>query len=121
MIFTINSESPTAVYLQLHDQVVLAIAKGEVSVGEQLPTIRALSDELGINMMTVSKCYQLLSQEGYIVTDRRSGALISDYEGKGVTRSRMDAMQLHLAELRLCGMEKSEILLLCRQMLETLK
>ena len=34
--------------------------------------------EIGINSMTVNKAYQLLKQEGYIVTDRRNGAKVRE-------------------------------------------
>ena len=64
-------ESKTPIYQQLRDQVVVGIAEGKLSPGEKLPTIRALADESGINMMTVSKAYQMLNNEGYIVTDLR--------------------------------------------------
>ena len=71
-------ESKTPIYQQLRDQIVVGIAEGRLTPGEKLPTIRALADESGINMMTVSKAYQLLNNEGYIVTDRRKGTLISN-------------------------------------------
>ncbi len=47
---------------------------GSLKPGEQLPTVRALAGEIGINSMTVNKAYVLLKQEGYIYTDRRNGA-----------------------------------------------
>ena len=74
-----NSEIP--IYVQIRNQIVLGIAEGKLLAGEKLPTIRALSEECGINMMTVSKAYQLLKQEGYIHTDRRSGATVCQPEG----------------------------------------
>ena len=57
---------------------MLGIAEGHLTAGEKLPTIRALSEECGINMMTVSKAYQLLKQEGYIMTDRRNGVRVRE-------------------------------------------
>ena len=77
MILNVDFSSDTPLYQQLRDQIVVGIAEGRLSPGEQLPTIRALAEESGINMMTVSKAYQLLKQEGYITTDRRSGARVA--------------------------------------------
>ena len=81
MILTFDFSSDVPLYMQLRNQIVIGIAEGKLVPGEKLPTIRALADESGINMMTVSKAYQLLKQEGYIETDRRSGASIARKQG----------------------------------------
>ena len=59
------------------DQIIVGIAKGELVPNESLPSIRQLADEIGVNMMTVSKAYNKLKQSGYIVTDRRNGTKIA--------------------------------------------
>ena len=74
MLFRLDFQSAVPIYRQIRDQVVLAVAQGELTPGERLPTTRALAEDAGVNVMTVSKAYQLLKQEGYITTDRRSGA-----------------------------------------------
>ena len=51
--------------------------------GEKLPTIRALAEQSGVNMMTVNKAYGILKQEGYITTDRRGGTVVSGSRGAG--------------------------------------
>lgn len=70
MLLQLDFSSDVPIYQQIRNQVVLAIASGRLEPGEKLPTIRALAEEAGINMMTASKAYQLLKQEGYITTDR---------------------------------------------------
>lgn len=106
-----NSEIP--IYQQIRNQVVVGVAEGRLTAGERLPTIRALAEECGINMMTVSKAYQLLKQEGYIVTDRRSGAVIRA-RGKGEpSRETVEGLRLRLSELRLAGLNKEAVLTLC--------
>ena len=76
MLLRLELSGDTPVYQQIRNQVVAAIASGELLPGERLPTIRALAEECGINMMTVSKAYQLLKAEGYITTGRRDGAVV---------------------------------------------
>ena len=66
MIIRINELSDIPIYMQIRNQIVIGIAEDKLKPGEKLPTIRALAEESGINMMTVSKAYQLLKQEGYI-------------------------------------------------------
>ena len=66
MILNFDFHSDVPIFMQIRNQIVIGIAEGKLKPGEQLPTIRALADESGINMMTVSKAYQILKQEGYI-------------------------------------------------------
>lgn len=69
MLLQLDFESETPLYRQIRNQIVLGISTGRLASGERLPTIRALAEESGINMMTVSKAYQLLCREGYIRAD----------------------------------------------------
>ena len=71
MILKLDFESEIPIYIQLRNQIVVAIAHGELSQGEKLPTIRNLAEDLGINNMTVNKAYAMLKQEGFISIDRR--------------------------------------------------
>lgn len=112
MLLRLDFNSDVPIYQQIRNQVVTAIASGELKPGEKLPTVRALAEEAGINMMTASKAYQLLKAEGYVTTGRRDGAVVRIPE-RGVSRSTMDGLRLRICELRLAGMGKDEILELC--------
>ena len=119
MLLKFDFGSNVPIYMQLRNQVVIAIADGTLTPGEQLPTIRALADESGINMMTVSKAYQLLKQEGYISTDRRSGAIVMPRISEGkLSEETMNTLRLCVSELRIAGVGCEELLDLCRQMYE---
>ena len=119
MLLKLDFAADKPIYLQIRDQIVLGIARGELAAGEKLPTIRALAEECGINMMTVSKAYQLLRQEGYIATDRRSGAVVSPRQGAGgPTRETVEGLRLRLGELRLAGLSREEALDLCGRLFE---
>lgn len=118
MLLSLDFNSDVPIYQQIRNQIVLGIGSGQLSPGERLPTIRALAEEAGINMMTASKAYQLLKQEGYITTDRRSGATV---------RPRIDAalspapetvagLRLRLCELHLAGLGREDILKLCEKL-----
>lgn len=110
-----NSERP--IYQQIRDQIVVGIAQGILLPGEKLPTVRSLADEAGVNMMTVSKAYQLLKQEGYIATDRRSGTVVSTREGqKTVPEQTRKRLELALSELRVAGWSREQVLDLCREL-----
>ncbi|MBR4483606.1 MAG: GntR family transcriptional regulator [Erysipelotrichaceae bacterium] len=110
MILNFDFHSDVPIFMQIRNQIVIGIAEGKLKPGEQLPTIRALADESGINMMTVSKAYQILKQEGYIITDRRSGARVALKDDKAVNEKTMQQLRLTVSELRLSGMKEEEIL-----------
>lgn len=100
MILEIDPHSEEAIYLQLRKQIIIGIAQGELKPGEQLPTVRQFADELGVNTMTVSKGYQQLREEGYLITDRRKGTLVAPLPVSSKKTS-VENLTLLLAELYL--------------------
>lgn len=117
MLLQLDFNSDVPIYQQIRNQIVLGIAQGGLEPGQRLPTIRALAEEAGINMMTVSKAYQLLKQEGYIQTDRRLGATVVPRQGAaGPSRDTIQGLRLRLGELRLAGLGREEILDLCARL-----
>lgn len=112
MLLRLEFSGDTPVYQQIRNQVVAAIASGQLKPGEKLPTIRALAEECGINMMTASKAYQLLKSEGYITTGRRDGAVVRLPAGEPDPRT-LEGLRLRLCELRLAGLGRDEVLDLC--------
>lgn len=77
MQFEIKPQSNTPIYQQLRDQIILGIATGELAVGELLPSVRQLAEEIGINTMTISKAYNSLKEDGLLITDRRKGTAVA--------------------------------------------
>ncbi|HYW68882.1 MAG TPA: GntR family transcriptional regulator [bacterium] len=71
MLIVVDPHSGVPVYRQLMDQVKFHIASGVLVPGDELPSTRALSAELGVNPMTISKAYSFLERED--VVERRPG------------------------------------------------
>ena len=71
MLLTVDSHSGVPVYRQVMDQVKFHIASGLLRAGDELPPTRALSAQLGVNPMTISKAYSFLEKED--VVERRPG------------------------------------------------
>ena len=118
MLLKLDMSSRVPIYMQIRNQIVLGIASGELAPGEKLPTIRALAEQSGVNMMTVSKAYALLREEGYIRADRRGGTTVCAPPGEGpVPEKTLRALRLVLSELRLAGLDETAALALCRSLL----
>ena len=111
MVIKINDYSDVPIYMQIRNQIVMGISSGELKAGEQLPTVRALALEIGINTMTVSKTYQMLKNEGYIMTDRKNGARVrQQIEQSGViSEENKNELRRIVSEARLSGVAKKDI------------
>src|SRR5260221_10842694 len=68
MMLQINFKSGKPVYLQVVDQIKSAAASGALQVGEPLPSIRPLAEELRVNRNTIAKAYTELENQGIIET-----------------------------------------------------
>ena len=77
MYIQIDFNSEEALYIQLKNQIILAIATSQVREGESLPSVRVLADSIGINMHTVNKAYNILKDDGFVRVDRRRGVVVS--------------------------------------------
>lgn len=79
MILHIDQASPDPVYLQIRNEIVAGIARGELLPADRLPSVRTLASDLGINLHTVNKAYAVLRDEGFLLMRGRAGAVVADY------------------------------------------
>lgn len=120
MVIRIDEASEVPIYQQIRNQIVMGISSGSLEAGEQLPTVRALAEEMGVNSMTVSKAYQLLKSEGYIVTERKRGARIREKikgDGKLSIRNTEELKRI-VSEAKISGISKNEIFELIEKLYE---
>lgn len=76
MFINLNPDSDIPVFQQIHDEIVLAIARGQLSDGAKLDPVRRVAKDIGINPATVKKAYNLLVSEGLVETAGRSGSIV---------------------------------------------
>ena len=122
MIIKLDMNSATPIYVQLRNQIVLAIGDKTLNEGDGLPTVRQLASDIGINMMTVNKAYGILKSEGFIEIDRRHGAKVMinkniqhDYQEKMESE-----LNLLLTEASLKGYDTKDIIKLCQDIMNNL-
>jgi GntR family transcriptional regulator len=95
----IDYHSGEAVYRQIVDQVKFHIAAGELAPGAQLPSIRALADDLKINSRTVVKAYERLSAEHLVVMRHGQGVFVAQNRGGVPAAARRKALDERAARL----------------------
>lgn len=83
MVIRIDQSDEAPIYLQIRDQIIEGIARGELSSGDSLPSVRQLAADLGINLHTVNKAYAVLRDEGYVAMRGRKGAFIANAQSIG--------------------------------------
>jgi len=120
MLMQLDFSSDDPIFKQIRDQLVMGIACGYLLPGDKLPTIRALANETGVNVMTVNKSYQLLKQEGYITADRRGGTIVSGQAPEASATQIVASLNLHAATAKLSGMSRDLWLDLCGQAYDAL-
>lgn len=74
--FKLDPKSGVPFYRQIIDQIRYGVASGDLKVGEQLPTVRALAVQLKVNLNTVGKAYRELEIQSILETQQGTGTFI---------------------------------------------
>ncbi len=74
----LDFRSGLPIYTQIVNQIQSQLANGILKTGDQLPTVRALAQELRVNFNTVARAYRLLDEAHIISTQQGRGTYILD-------------------------------------------
>jgi len=100
---TIDGDSGIPIWLQLRNRLIYLIASGFYAPGDKLPTVRELAVDLGVNYNTVSKVYQDVERDGYIVSKRGRGTFVA-HRGESDSESVLSEVDLLVDDfIRQCG------------------
>ena len=113
MKLIISSLSGQPIYRQIEDQIRSAILTGDLKAGEGLPSLRHLSRELRVSVLTVTRAYTELAQEGLVENIQGKGTFVADSGDQVMRRHLEDRVQSLLGEAvdtaRRAGMEPDRI------------
>ena len=79
MQISIDTKSGVPFYRQIIEQVKFAIARGDLTTGDRLPTVRQLAVDLSINPNTVIRAYRELEIAGVLDTQQGSGTFVANH------------------------------------------
>ena len=112
-MINIDFQSRTPIYEQIINQVERLISLGIFKPKQQMPSIRELATNIGVNPNTVKKAYEELENRGTIVTISTKGTFVSDNIQKTIERNINEKMKLIknlVVELMKMGMGKETII-----------
>ncbi len=111
--------SGVPIYVQLVTQITQLVASGRLPVGAELPTIRALAEQLLINPNTVARAYRELEQAGIVTSRRGMGTQVTNRGSPLALRERTrmvsERVQALLTEAAHLGFDFEEIEALMRK------
>jgi GntR family transcriptional regulator len=99
MLLRLNPSAGVPLYLQIMQQIRLAVETGALRDGEVLPGIRTLAEELVISPNTVAKAYNELEHEGLLDLRHGSGAYIC---AKRRAKARSEKLVVAQSRVREC-------------------
>ncbi len=91
MFERIDPRSPTPIYAQIAERVRVAVAAGELTKGDGLPSVRALASRLRVNPATVVQAYRELEQEKLVEMRQGAGTFILEMSTDTRARERQAA------------------------------
>ena len=76
MDIIISNSSGVPIYEQIEEQIKNQIMTGELSAGENLPSMRVLAKELKISIITTKRAYEDLERDGFIESVMGKGTFV---------------------------------------------
>jgi GntR family transcriptional regulator len=124
LILQIDFRSGLPIYIQIVNQVQTQIAGSILKPGDQLPTVRALAEELRVNFNTVARAYRILDEARIISTQQGRGTYITEIPPPKITEKlRKEALEAlterYIAEARRLDFSKDEITEVIKDQLKT--
>lgn len=119
----LDFRSGLPIYTQIVEQVQSQLANGILKPGDQLPTVRALAEELRVNFNTIARAYRMLDEARIISTQQGRGTYITEIPSPKVSKklkeeSLIALTERFISEAQRLGFSEQEISLMVRNRLK---
>lgn len=88
----LSKESREPIYHQIEEQIKALIAGGHLPAGSPLPSIRVLSKDLEISVITTRRAYQDLEYQGFIKTTQGKGTFVAQVDETKKEKAKVTAV-----------------------------
>lgn len=96
MDIIISNSSGKPIYEQIVSQIKAGIMQGALKEGEQLPSIRALANDLHVSVITTKRAYADLEEQGFVQTVQGKGSFVTDGNAELLKEERLKVIEGHL-------------------------
>ncbi len=122
MKIIIKNKSELPIYEQIEQQMKTQILEGTIPADEQLPSIRQLAKDLRISVITTTRAYNDLAEEGFIISVAGKGYFVAPRDNE-LMRERMlfemeDGLEKAVTNGRNAGLTNDEIMEALKKFLE---
>lgn len=122
MTIIIKNKSDLPIYEQIEQQIKAQILDGTITEDEQLPSIRQLARDLKISVITTTRVYNDLADDGFIISVVGKGYFVAPRNNE-LLRERMlfemeDGLEKAVTNGRNAGLTDEEIIETLRKFME---
>jgi GntR family transcriptional regulator len=119
MQIQIQTQGGVPIYLQVMQQIKYLVASGRLQTGDELPSIRALAEELIVNPNTIARAYRELELEGVVEKRRTAGTFVADSGSPLARKERLKSLKQRVDQLLVetyqMGFELDDVVKLLKQ------
>lgn len=125
MKIIIQNLSDIPIYQQIYEQIKEEILSGKIGSGEVLPSIRQLSRDLKVSVITTTRAYTDLENDGYIMIVQGKGCFVKELNQNILEDKLMSEIEIHFAEIwknaKILKKTDEEVLDIIKILMEDLK
>ena len=113
MRIIISNQSELPIYAQIKEQLKEQILNGQIPEGSTLPSIRQLAKEVGVSVITTTRAYSDLEEEGFIATMQGKGSVVLSKDNSVVREQYLmrieEGLTTAIETARMMGLSESEL------------
>jgi len=103
MFIVVSPLNPEPMYKQVTDQIKDAIADGTIQPEEKLPSIREMSKELKISIITIKRAYADLESDGFIYTRTGMGSFVANVNKNTLREGKLSEIKKEIRRILAAG------------------
>ena len=120
MNIIISNTAGIPIYEQIKKQIKAAVFSGTITEGEVLPSIRQLARDLKISVITTTRAYSDLEQEGFIINVPGKGCYIQPQDTALIREQKLreieENLSISITSAKMINLSNEEL----KQMLDVL-
>lgn len=122
MRVVVSNQSELPIYAQIREQIKEQILNGQIAENTVLPSIRVLAKELGVSVITTTRAYSDLEQEGLIASVQGKGSIVQKKDNALVREQYIkrieDSLQDAIDTAKMMRIQDEELLFIMKNLMD---